>query len=672
MKLPSINLGTIVFLIAAVLLTGCQTKKEADICVYGGTSAGVIAAYSAAKLGKTVILVEPGIHLGGLSSGGLGATDIGNKYAVTGLSHDFYRRLGKHYGKLESWTFEPHIAEALFNEYVKEPGIIVLLNHRLVKVRKHAARISNLWVVRSRQSWPWTRRNITAKQFIDCSYEGDLLAKAGVSYIIGRESNSQYNETHNGVQLQDEHQFPDSIDPYVIPGKPETGLLWGINSESLQPTGTGDRKLQAYNFRLCLTQDTSNMIAITAFHNYDPGKYELLKRVIAQRSKQGVKHILDDYLSIIRMPHGKTDMNNNGPLSTDYINENWECPQTGYRQRKKFEMEQADYIKGFLFFLGHDSGVPPELRQQMLSWGYAKDEFTDQGGFPHQMYVREARRMIGEYVMTEHNCTGKEVVSDPIGLAAYTMDSHNCQRLVVNGMVKNEGDVQVGGFPPYPISYRSLTPKREECKNLLVPVCLSATHIAYGSIRMEPVFMVLAQVCGLAATLAIDKELAVQEVNVEQIRETLRQNPMFDGSVPEIVIDNADSTKVTITGRWTVSTNWMGQYKHDCLISPVSAHTLCRVKFIPEVEAEGSYSVYFYCPYNFNAQKNWTSAAPIRIKTANADTIIIRDLRAAENDWVNLGSFMFRKGTESSIEVIADTISLPVPADAVLLLPSRN
>jgi len=672
MRKHPIVTGAIILIIAPFLLSGCQVKHETDICVYGGTSAGVIAAYSAAKLGKSVILIEPGIHLGGLSSGGLGATDIGNKYAVTGLSHDFYRRLGKHYGKLESWTFEPHVAEGLFNEYVKEQGITVLMNYRLVKVRKHHSEITSIQIVRSRQSWPWTRKHISARQFIDCSYEGDLLANAGVSFIIGRESNSQYNETLNGVQLQDKHQFPDSIDPYVIPGKQESGLAWGIIPESLKATGTGDKKLQAYNYRLCLTQDTANMIRITPPGDYDPGRYELLKRVIAHRLKKNLKNNLGIYLSIIMMPNGKTDINNNGPFSTDYINENWNYPELGFRQRKKFEKKQADYIKGLLYFLGNDSNITPELRLEMLSWGYARDEFKDNGGFPHQMYVREARRMIGEYVMTEHNCTGKEVVSDPVGLAAYTMDSHNCQRLVVNGMVKNEGDVQIGGFPPYPISYRSLTPKREECINLLVPVCLSATHIAYGSIRMEPVFMVLGQVCGLAASMAIDKELPVQELNVEKLREKLLNDPRFDGTVPEITIDNADSANVSITGNWTASTNWMGQYKHDCFIYSGLSGAKSRVRFTPEVKTEDSYSVFYYCPYNFDPEKDWATSVPFRIKAADTDTVVIRNLKASANDWINLGSFDFKKGTEAFVEILADTLSFHAPADALLLVPSKN
>jgi len=670
MKCTAGNRVFIGIFILALLTAGCSPDQEADICIYGGTSAGVIAAYSAAKQGKTVILVEPGDHLGGLSSGGLGATDIGNKYAVTGLSLDFYRRLGRHYGKLESWTFEPHVAESLFNAYVKEKGITLIKNHRLIKVQKRAARITGIQIIRSQKSWFWTWKRIKALQFIDCSYEGDLLAMAGVSYTIGREDNAVYKETLNGVQLLDKHQFPDSIDPYIIPGDPGSGLVWGINADSLLSNGTGDAKVQAYNYRLCLTQDTSNMIPVTAPRDYDPARYELVKRILEYRSRQGVKHDLNTWLSIIHMPKGKTDINNNGPFSTDYINENWKYPEQNYHRRKRFEKEQADNIKGFLYFLGHDSCVPPELRKQMNSWGYTRDEFIETRGFPHQMYVREARRMIGEYMMTEHNCTGREVVNDPVGLAAYTMDSHNCQRLVVKGMVKNEGDVQVGGFPPYPISYHALTPKRKECVNLLVPVCLSATHIAYGSIRMEPVFMVLSQVCGLAACMAIDQNIPVQDVNPLLIRKILKDNPLLDGSEPEVIIDNADTTHVILTGNWTTSTRWMGQYRHNCMVASGVSPGPRRAAFHTIIKTDGWYRVYYYCPSMPGDLPNWTGSAVFRIRTNTADTMVIRDLHQVMNDWIKLGTFMFGKG-QSVVEVVADTITMPVPADAVLLIPER-
>ncbi len=513
-----------------ILLTACNTTEfETDICIYGGTSGGVVAAYASSHLSKTSILIEPSAHLGGLSSGGLGATDIGNKMAITGISRDFYRKMGKHYGQPEMWTFEPHVAESIFNAMVNSPNIKVLSKYRLKKVLKENTRLKEI-ILESTESPVWKSRfRIKAKMFIDCSYEGDLMAASAVSYTVGRESNSKYNETVNGVQVREYHQFPDSIDPYVVPDKPESGLVYGINPAPLQPPGTGDKLVQAYNYRLCLTRNKANMIPVTAPDNYNPAHYELLKRVITQREMKDQRVDLDKYLSIIEMPAGKTDINNNGPFSTDFINNSWNYPEANYKIRAKIARAHMDYIKGLLYFLGHDASIPDYLRNQMLSWGYARDEFGDNGGFPHQMYVREARRMIGEYVMTEHNCRGTAVAEDSVGKAAYTMDSHNCQRIVINGMVKNEGDVQVGGFPPYSISYRSLIPKRAECTNLLVPVCLSATHIAYGSIRMEPVFMVLGQSAAIAASMAIDHKCAVQEIDVRALQEKLVSDPCLEG-----------------------------------------------------------------------------------------------------------------------------------------------
>jgi hypothetical protein len=655
-----------------VLAACCTRESETDICIYGGTSAGVVAAYSAHQLGKKVVLTEPSAYLGGLSSGGLGATDIGNKYAVTGIARDFYRKLGDHYGKLEMWTFAPHVAESIFNAYVSGEKTQVLKNYRLKKVIKEGTRIREVVLVSTVSPLMKPRIRIRAKMFLDCSYEGDLMARAGVTYTVGREDNSLYHETLNGVQLLDKHQFPDSIDPYVVPGNPASGICYGINPEPLQPAGSGDRLVQAYNYRLCLTQDTTNMIAITAPADYDPSKYELLKRVIAQREKQGWKHVLNSYLSIIMMPEGKTDINNNGPFSTDFINNSWNYPEADYRTRLKIAKAHADYIKGLLYFLGHDESVPEELHSQMLSWGYARDEFPENGGFPRQLYVREARRMVGEYVMTEHHCRGAEVTRDDIGMAAYTMDSHNCQRVVVNGMVKNEGDVQVGGFPPYPISYYSLTPKREECTNLLVPVCLSATHIAYGSIRMEPVFMVLGQSATMAASMAIDNNGTVQEVDVKALQVKLSADPYLDGRPPEVLVDNADSGLVTTGGNWETYSRWMGQYKTDCMIFSGNQRGKQRVRFIPPRTLSGSHDLYYYCPPSGSDFAGWTCTLPVVICDGAKTHNVIADLQSNQNGWLFLGNYVFSDYEPAYVEVVADTISLPAVADAVMWIPHQN
>jgi FAD dependent oxidoreductase len=503
-------------------LTFSQIKKV-DIVVYGGTSAGVIAAYSAKKLGKTVILIEPGSHLGGLSSGGLGQTDIGNKFAITGLSRDFYKRIGAHYGVAEQWIFEPHVAENIFKSYIKETKIKVLFLKRIVEVHKNGLAINSIVLENSNQP-TMPHLTIQAKQFIDCSYEGDLLAKAGVSYTVGREANSQYGETFNGIQLLDKHQFPDGIDPYKIPGKPESGLLWGISDVELLPNGTTDKSVQAYNFRLCLTTDINNKIEITKPTDYDSSRYELLLRQIAITKP---KELTWQLMHIQPMPNAKTDINNCGGFSTDMIGANYNYAEADYDTRNAIIREHENYTKGLLYFIGHDNRIPKHLQAEMLKYGYPKDEYIDNEHFTTQIYVREARRMVGEYVMTQANCEGKTIAPNAIGLAAYTMDSHNCQRLVVNGMVKNEGDVQVGGFPPYPIDFGAIVPKKTECINLTVPVCLSATHIAYGSIRMEPVFMVLAQSAALASVMAINSKRFIQNIDLNKMIEKLKTDPKF-------------------------------------------------------------------------------------------------------------------------------------------------
>jgi hypothetical protein len=504
-------------------ITDAQQIKTFDICVYGSSSGGVIAAYTASMLGKKVILISETYHPGGLSSGGLGNTDIGNKSAITGLARDFYRRIGQHYGNAEQWIFEPHVAEEIFLGYIKRGRVLVLYNHHLISVKKTDTRLQEIIVSSNNVELNGTAEIIRAKEFIDCSYEGDLMAMASVSYTVGRESNQEYNEKYDGVQLRDKHQFPDGVDPYNIAGVSSSGVLWGIDPLSLAVCGSGDKKIQAYNFRICLTDSVQNGIEITRPQNYDSTRYTLLIRYIEIKKP---KNLEDGLLNINLMPGRKTDINNNGPFSTDMIGMNYDYPDGSFETRKRIIQDHIDYDKGLLFFLGHDKRIPKYLRNEMLQWGYPRDEYPDNNHWSPQLYIRESRRMISEYVMTEANCVGNLRVTDSVGEAAYTMDSHNCQRVIVNGMVKNEGDVQIGGFPPYPISYRSIVPKKSECTNLLVPVCLSASHIAYGSIRMEPVFMVLGQSSAIAAVMAIDLHLPLQEVPIKKLQEELKEDPL--------------------------------------------------------------------------------------------------------------------------------------------------
>jgi hypothetical protein len=517
----------VLFFVAAISVGGAELI-ETDIVVYGGTSGGVAAAVQAARAGKKVVLLEFGNHLGGMTSGGLGQTDIGNKAAIGGISREFFGRVGKHYGKDEAWTFEPHVAENVFFDMVNEAGVTLFLQQRLASVTKNGARIREI----SMESG----RIFRAKMFIDATYEGDLMARAGVKYAVGREANTVYGETLNGVRAQTpKHQFVGPVDPYVKAGDPASGLLPFLQSGDGGVAGDGDKAVQAYNFRLVLTKDPSNKRPIAPPKDYDPAKFELLARYLENWTKSAQsnsapadyvgratrKPILEQLIHIQMMPGGKTDINNNGGFSTDFIGANYDYPDADYAARARIFQEHEDYTRGFLHFLATSPRVPEHIRRAMGEWGLTRDEFLDTGGWPHQLYVREARRMISDYVMTEKNCRESLQVEDAIGLAAYTMDSHNCQRIVENGRAENEGDVQVGGFPPYPIAYRSIVPKQSECENLFVPVCLSASHIAYGSIRMEPVFMVLGHSSADAAMMAIDANVAVQKIDVAALQRRL-------------------------------------------------------------------------------------------------------------------------------------------------------
>lgn len=643
--------------------------SDVDICVYGGTSAGVIAAYTAHQSGKSVLLIEPGKHLGGMSSGGLGSTDIGNKYVVQGLALDFYRRIGQHYGKLEQWTFEPKVAEEVFNEYIKKGNIEVCYNSRLASVLKEDNVINTIEIENSLNPLKETNKIIRAKVFIDCSYEGDLMAKSGVSYTFGREPNSLYNETYNGVQLMNRHQLPNDIDPYVIKGDKNSGLIYGIRDANIDPNGTGDKKIQAYNFRITLTNIAENRDSITMPDNYDPKRYELLLRL---KEKNPWKKFTDIFIWSM-MPNGKTDINNYGGFSTDVIGENWNYPEASYEERKKIWKFHEDYTKGLLYFVGHDSRVPEFVREGMLQWGYPKDEYVDNNHWSHQLYIRESRRMIGQTVMTQHHCQGKESVKDGIAYAAYQMDSHNCDRHIVNGMVKNEGNVEVGGFSPYPIAYHSLTPKRNECTNLLVPVCISASHIAYGSIRMEPVFMVLGQVAAIASCLAIEQKEIVQNIKSEEINSILTKNPLADGSKPEILVDN-NSGNVKVEGDWKLVKDSWKAYGADYLCADSKSIGEKTVKYFPNVEFEGNYNVYIFFPFLKKGGTSYTFVEVFNGKkthkmlTNNSEMIVEGQ---TSGEWYHIGKFHFQKGNQSFIEIANYGADGIVTADAVLLIPEK-
>lgn len=647
-------------------LGGWAATKTVDVCVYGGTSAGVIAAYTAKKDGKSVLIVEPGRHLGGMSSGGLGLTDIGNKYVVTGLARDFYRRVGQHYGKFEQWVFEPKVAESIFNQYVSEAGIDVEFEHYLTNVSVRAGEIRNIEV--SSVDGSGEPLTVVAKMFIDCSYEGDLMAEAGVSYTIGRESNSVYGETYNGVQQLDGHQVPDGIDPYVVPGDSTSGLLWGISPEPMMPRGTGDKKIQAYNYRITLTSDPKNRIPITRPADYDSTRYELLLRI---KEKQPWRS-LDDVFIWSRMPNNKTDINNRNGFSTDMIGMNWDYPEADYARRQEIIRQHESYTKGLLYFIGTDKRIPEFIRKEMRRWGYPKDEYTDNDNWSPQLYIRESRRMVGDVVMTQLHCQGRAQVPDSVAMAAYTMDSHNCDRQVVNGMVKNEGNVEVGGFPPYPISYRAIVPKRGEVSNLLVPVCMSASHIAYGSIRMEPVFMVLGQVAGLAASQAIDAHQGVQDVAVGRLVARLDADPLMDGTMPEILLDNADASVVEMSDNWEPYNDSYRAYGPDFKVCDVRKSKPFFIKYTPELAKEETFDAYLYVP-RIDDETSKMTVGVYNGKSKSEKVVKIKDVQVVGQtlgEWVFLGQYRLRPG--SYFEITDKGADKIVAADAILLIPTEK
>lgn len=536
------NLFAISLICSIVFFTACTSntsERRADVIIYGGTSAAITAAVELVQSGKTVIIASPDTHLGGLSSGGLGFTDTGNKSVIGGLSREFYHRVWLHYNDSAAWQwqkqteygnkgqgtvamdgenrtmwiFEPHVAEKVFEDFIAENKITVYRNEWLDRengVKKVNNKITAFTTL--------SGQTYAGKIFIDATYEGDLMAAAGVSYHIGREACSVYDETWNGVQADARHHghyFKTNIDPYVVPGNPESGLLYGISTEEVAPNCTGDDKIQAYCFRLCMSNHPDNRLPFPKPDDYDPARYELLVRVF----DSGWREWFHKYDII---PNRKTDTNNHGPFSTDFIGMNYDYPEASYERRREIIKEHESYQKGLLYFVANDPRIPQKIQEEMQTWGLAKDEFTDNGNWPHQLYIREARRMLGTHVMTENEVLGHKPVPQPIGMGSYTLDSHNIQRYVTSeGYVQNEGDVGIHARVPYSISYGSILPKKEECENLLVPVCVSSSHIAFGSIRMEPVFMILGQSAALAATIAIDNNQSVQEVSYSVLKEKM-------------------------------------------------------------------------------------------------------------------------------------------------------
>lgn len=543
------------FILAIFIFTSFgQKTKRYDVVVYGGTSAGIASAIQSSRMGKTVILIEPTQRIGGLTTGGLGSTDIGNKYVIGGISREFYQNIRKYYddpkswkwqdrndyldegqtrtakGEDAMWTFEPSAALKVYHQMLSGEKVNIVYGERLNResgVTKKDGRIVTIEMENGSK--------YSGKMFIDVTYEGDLMAAAGASYSVGRESNDEYEETLNGVQANRmnrtlkwtlsrnayNHNFIDGVDPYVIKGDPHSGLLpYIVAGGKPGIDGQGDKGIQAYCFRMTLTDHPENRIPFKKPENYEELNYELLFRNYEANNGSEVNQL--PWINS-PMPNRKTDTNNRRGFSTDFIGQNYDYPEASYEERDKIVQAHRDYQQGLMWTLAYHPRIPQKVRDAVSKWGTCKDEYEKgSNGWQEQLYIREARRMKSDYVMTQKNCERIDVVNDPVGMGAYGMDSHNVQRYVdANGFVQNEGNVEAHVPYPYPISYRSIIPKRNECENLLVPVCVSATHIAFGSIRMEPVFMVLGQSAATAACQAIDQQKAVQDIDYSLLKERL-------------------------------------------------------------------------------------------------------------------------------------------------------
>lgn len=676
-----------------------------DVVVYGGTSAGIAAAVQVKRMGGSVVVVEPGRRIGGLTTGGLGQTDIGNKAAIGGIALEFYQRVRRHYqqpgawkwqrreqyrdggqtrtaaSEKAMWTFEPSAALSIMRDLVREHEIPVMYEQRLDRTpttnagkRIHGVTLDGKRIIAIKTEGG---RVFRGRIFIDATYEGDLLAGAGVSYTVGREGNAVYDETLNGVQTRHAkyHQFVPGVDPYITPGDETSGLLPGIDADGPGQEGAGDRRVQAFCFRMCLTDHPENRIPFAKPAGYDPLVYELLLRNF-EAGEKGMPWINSP------MPNRKTDTNNRTAFSTDFIGQNYDYPEASYAERERIRQQHREYQQGLMWTLANHPRVPDHIRREVARWGTCRDEFEREDSWQQQLYVREARRMIGAAVMTQHHCQGRQVAERAIGLAAYTMDSHNVQRYVdAQGQVRNEGDVEVGGFPPYPIGYDSLTPKAEQCDNLLVPVCLSASHISFGSIRMEPVFMVLGQSAATAAMQAIDRNVSVQKVDYPALRQRLLadgQVLVWTGPVREaaasidpqtlkgIVVDDEAAVRKGFNATSQVVGPFVGAgYRHD----DNSSKGRQIATFPVVIEEPGEYEVRLAYSPNENRATN----VPVIIHAGGERHSATVNQRRPPNHrgFATVGIFTFPKG-DAHVEISNAETDGHVIIDAVQFLPVRD
>jgi len=547
----------------SVFAAGGVRRRKCDVCIYGATSGGVIAAASLARLGRSVLVVEPTRHVGGMTSGGLGWVDFGRANSIGGATKNYFEAVRAHYAaegiKTNGWSIEPHVAELLFEKILGDRNIEVIREARLRSVKKEGRRIRSITLDKAPvdahgapapQPLEENFLSIEAAIFMDCSYEGDLLAKAGVSTRTDRESRDEFGESLAGICYSvpaSDREMPGEtgknvpvplrIDPYVRPGDSASGLIPLVSNASIMPAGSKSPVIQSYNFRLCLTKE--NFIPIEAPASYEPRNFELFHRFFSALEKSGkplwagdlyfnfgqeYRNSMPRLLKITRLLKGKTDVNNGASISTDFVTGGAErYASANWAERSKIWRAHEEYQRGLLYFLKTDDRMPEWLHIEMGKWGLAKDEFVDSAGWPNQLYVREARRMVGRFVIDQNHCEHPSACEESIGLGSYSLDSHICQRLVKDGMVVNEGGFYARDISqPYPIPYSAITPRADECENLLVTFCLSATHVAFASVRMEPPFMIMSESAALAADQAISEGKSVQTIDLKKLSSRLK------------------------------------------------------------------------------------------------------------------------------------------------------
>jgi hypothetical protein len=497
-----------VWLIGTAVPALAEAPRASDVVVYGATPAGITASIAAADSGQAVLLLAPKRHVGGMSTSGLGrneAPHLSPKKTFGGLAQQFFNQIRP--GGPGNRRWHAHKAERIFEKMLSEAGVDVRYQQRLDRVTMKGPCIQRLHTQRGRA--------YNANVFIDATYEGDLLAAAGVSYKLGRESRDQYGETLAGVRYRRRIDI-DVRDAHgdLLPGVTAT-------NNGLPEEGSGDHRVMCYNVRLNITDNPENRVPIEKPKGYDPRDYALLLRCI----KAGVLEDAGDILGMYGLPGGKVELNNRqaGIVSLGMLGAQHGWAEASYPQRAKIHRRHRRYTQGMLWFLQHDPRVPENIQQRLKPYGLCKDEWPDNDHWPYYLYVREARRMVGPDVMTQADVTTDRAKESVIALGSHFIDSHDVARFAhPKGGFVNEGRLWQPGRI-FDLPYWAMTPKKTQCQNLLVPVCVSASHVAFSAIRLEPTWMKLGEVAGLAAAIANKQALAVQQVPIDRLQQHARR-----------------------------------------------------------------------------------------------------------------------------------------------------